>query len=291
MDMSDSEMETEPTDVGISAWEQLARARLSSRTSQPPSIAERTFLDGEIQELQRVLQATRELRNRRTSLGSLPDELLVYIMRILQDAHPPGSLAIWSVTHTCRRLRDLGLGSPFFWTTFSTNFLSSLTMTLPAVLPRSDSLPLHLHLRKMTSHEVAFVRNQLVGLCGSRIHTVYLEPASASDATALVNTFLSDELSILEDLQLKIPPSWVANVHFLPFSIVPPRLARLTLDGVPFRYNSPIYDNLRFLSVTRPPGSLELSYYDTYARLLMPMPVDSPLSRSPPRFANLSSHL
>lgn len=220
------------------------------------------FLDHEIQELQRILQAAKELRNRRTGLGSLPDELLVYVMRLLQDAHPPGSLAVWSVTHTCRRLRVLGLGCPAFWTTFSTSFLSSLTITMPVVLPRSGSLPLSLRLRKMTSHEVAFVRNQLIGLCGSRIHSVYLEPASASDAAALINTFISKELSELEEFHLKIPPSWVSNVQLPSSRNIPPRLIRLALDGVPFKRASPIYDNLRFLSITRPPGALELTYAD-----------------------------
>ncbi|VDC03383.1 unnamed protein product [Peniophora sp. CBMAI 1063] len=262
MDTPEDAMETEPTGAGSSAWEQLARARFSLRSSQPPSAEERAFIDTEIRELERVLQAAKDLRNRRTSLGSLPDELLVYIMRLLQDTYPPGSLAIWGVTHTCRRLRALGLGCPSFWTTFSTSFLSSLTMTLPAVLPRSDNLPLSLHLRRMKSHEVAFVRNQLIGLCGSRIQTVYLEPTSVSDATVLINAFISNELSSLENLQLKIPPSWVVNVHLPASENIPPHLAKLALDGVPFKYSSPIYNNLRSLSITRPPGSLELSYYD-----------------------------
>ncbi|KAF8267399.1 hypothetical protein EI94DRAFT_1331174 [Lactarius quietus] len=196
------------------------------------------------------------------SFLSLPTEIIDFIISFLRlpvgtspiDGKSAHRLAGLSVTHTCRRLREIALNQPLFWSHVDVTNLSVTGMT--EILARAKNTPLHLkamlthshwddarycafqkelqtrvsHIRKLVvSVESPHFRGTLEGLTSPAPTLEYLE-VSHLGSTRPFSTLIPERL----------------------FDGTTPRLSHLILRDCNISWKSPLLRGLTHLNIRRP---------------------------------------
>ena len=201
-------------------------------------------------------QVTQELKSRRNALvpiSRLPPETLVKIFSLLSFPADDSEYLEWiSVTHVCRRWREVALYSPYLWNHI--NFTKLTLAGFTQILARAKMSPLHVEAKITPRRKARFnsLKRQLEAhMCHTRHLSISGEFQAVlegliSPAPALVSLSLTRPSRPHSSSQLEciiIPDSL--------FNGTAPKLTRLELLGCRIRWKSPLLKGLQTLKIRK----------------------------------------
>ncbi|KZV73589.1 hypothetical protein PENSPDRAFT_749995 [Peniophora sp. CONT] len=231
------------TELDCDPWAALARTRLAA-LHVDGSHPSREILRAELLQIRACLDPFLDLLNdtsHTVPLLALPNELIADILLHLRDSHARKDKTPWFfVTHVCRRIRNIALGTAALWTEVSDQYGRRILLDF---LRRSKDLPLRMDLR----YKTILYRDR-----DGMERVAYLRLTGTLDVT---RQLLFQHLPALETLHFNTPSYFGHVLQGNPWPdrselLIPPNLQSLHMDGTPFPWSCPIYDNLSSLTLT-----------------------------------------